>query len=219
MPTAALFRLEGTLSPVPTLAAAAWLAANAQRMRQRLLRLGASALAAPLLLDGPLQDRQLAHRLAWGGLRGVSEDRVAVLGAEFAAERVLPRLRPAGRRLVDEARRQGFRVVLLSDTLHEIASPVAEEVGADELVCNRLEMRDGRATGRLIDPVQGPHVDGRWLREWAAEHDVDLARSRAYGARADDGVLLGAVGEPCTVHPDRKLRRMARDLSWPIVEA
>ena len=46
----AFFRLEGTLCSRPTLAAAAFLAANAQRVRERLLRLGASAAALPLSL-------------------------------------------------------------------------------------------------------------------------------------------------------------------------
>ncbi len=218
MSNAALFRLEGALTARPTLTAAAWLAANAQRVRERAWRLGAAAGALPLTF-GPLKDETLAGRVAWAGLRGVSADRLAELGDEYAKRFLIPSLRPAGVRLLRESADQGFRVALISDNLDVIVGPLAETLGVDDVLCNRLELRDLAATGRLSDPVIGAHVDGAWARRWAEERGIDLRASRAYGAREADSVLLGAVGSPCTIQPDRALRRIARDLDWPIVES
>ena len=81
-----------------------------------------------------------------------------------------------------------------------------------------MEIRDEKCTGRLEDPVIGGNVIGSWARSWAAEHGIDLGVCAAYGANADDGILLSSIGLPCAVHPDRQLRRMARDLEWPVVE-
>lgn len=215
---AAFFRLEGSLSPRPTLAAPAWLAANAQRVRERLLRLVASAAALPLAV-GPLEDEEKALRLAWAGLRGVSEDRLLELGEEYARRFVIPALRPSALRLVETCRGQGFRVVLVSADVEPIVRHVAEAIGADETLCNRLEIRDGEATGRLADPFVGAHLDGAWARRWAADRGVDLLACRAYGGREADAVLLGAVGNPCALHPDARMRRIARQLDWPVVEA
>lgn len=215
---AAFFRLEGTLVARPTLAAAAWLAANAWRVRERVVRLGATAAALPLAF-GPLQDHALANRVAWAGLRGVSADRLHVLGEEYAERFLCGATDPAAARLLRECGEQGFVTVLVTDNLDVVARPVADHLGIDVLVSNRLELREGRATGRLADPVLGAHLDGAWARRLAEEHGLDLRSSRAYGAREADSVLLGAVGNPCTVHPDRRLRRIARQLDWPIVEA
>ena len=55
-----------------------------------------------------------------------------------------------------------------------------------------MELRNGRATGRLEDPVVG-RLGGQWLRDFAAEHDLDLSRSCAYGARDADVPLLAAA--------------------------
>ena len=119
--------------------------------------------------------------------------------------------------LLERARRERHRIVLVSDLIEPIVSVVAEHLRADHLVCNRLELRGLKATGRLEDPVVA-RFGGQRLRDFAAEHALDLQRSRAYGATGDDQVLLSSVPLPCAVHPDRTLRRVAADLDWPVVE-
>ncbi|MEZ5397921.1 MAG: haloacid dehalogenase-like hydrolase [Bryobacterales bacterium] len=212
---AAFFRLEGAVVPTPAVLAAGWLAANAQHVGQRALRLGAVALTAPFALG--VGDPSTGARLAWAALRGTSEDRLRVLGEEYALAHLVPRIRPVALDLVERARRDGCAIVVVSDHPEQVVTPVAEHLRADAVVANRLELRNGRATGRLCDPVVA-RFGGQPLRRWAVDHGVDLARSRAYGGAAEDQVLLSTIGLPCAVHPDRTLRRVARDLDWPVVE-
>ena len=218
MTKAGFFRVEGTLTPRPTIATCAWLAANAQAVGERLARLGNVALAAPFLSFGPLRDATTGSRVAWMGLRGISEDRLVVLGEEYAERFVIPSLREVGTELIRDARRQGLRVVLISDNLDVVVRHVANHLGVDDLVCNSMELRKGKATGRLRDPIITGHVASDWVRSFASEQGIDLSASSAWGAQAEDGMLLGAIGRPCAVHPDWQLRRMARDLDWPVVE-
>ena len=72
--------------------------------------------------------------------------------------------------------------------------------------------------GKLLDPVIGGHEMGRWVREYAVTHDIDLAGSVAYAAHGPDLLLLAAVGQPCAVNPDFTLRGAARDADWPVLE-
>jgi len=212
----AFFRLEGVLLPRPASLAAAWLAANAQELSRRLGSLSAVAASAPFSLG--LGDPAVGARLAWMGLRGMSEDRLEVLGEEYWATHLDDKLRAAGVDLVNQAKKDGRVVVLVSDHLEPIARHAQKAVKADLLVANRMELRDGKATGRLLDPVVA-RFGGRPLRDFVAEHDLDLDGARAYGAASSDQVLLAAIPWPCAVHPDRGLRRVARDLDWPIVES
>ena len=215
---AAFFRVEGPLSPRPTVAAAAYLAANSQEISGRLARLGNVALAAPFLFGGPLADPAMGARVTWMGLRGMSHDRLAVLGQEYAERFVIPSLRETGLRLLKEATKSGHRIVLLSDNLHEVMEPVRAHLGADSLVCNRLELAEGKATGRLDTPVFHGAEQAKWVQRYAAETNTDLATSLAYGAQDDDQLLLSAIGRPCVVHPNRGLRNVARTFDWPVVE-
>jgi phosphoserine phosphatase len=217
--SAAFFRFEGTLSPRPTLATAAFLAGNSQGFSERFARLGSVALAAPFVFGGPLRDPTTGSRMAWMGLRDISEDRLIILGEDYAHDYLIPSLRPVGLELIAHARGEGHRVVVVSDNLDVVMRPVCEHLGVADFACNSMELRKGRATGRLNDPILGGHVAGHWARKYADDHAIDLRRSLGYGAHGDDGMLLGAIGKPCAVHPDRDLRRMARDLDWPVVES
>lgn len=215
---ATFFRVEGVLVKRPALAAPAWLAANAQKLSQRLFGLGTVLAAAPMAIPGtPFADRTTASRLAWAGLRDVSEDRLVLLGEAYYRAWLEASLTPAGERLLRQARRRGDRIILISDSVDVVLSHLADDLDADELICNRLELRKGRATGRLADPVVGGHTGGRWLRDHAARHGLDLGACTAHGHTSGDAALLSAVGKPCAVNPDPSLRRMARDLDWPIV--
>lgn len=216
--SAAFVRVEAALLRRPTLAAAAWLAANAQTFGQRVFGLGTVLAAAPLALRGtPMTDATTANRLAWAGLRDVSEDRLHILGEAYYRAHLADAVRPAGRRALERARDRGHDLVLVSDNLDVVVAHLAHDLGATHLLCNRMELRDGRATGRLADPVLTDALGGTRLRSFAAEHGLDLARCSALGGRGGDSVLLAAVGQPCAIAPDAALRRIARDLDWPIL--
>ena len=215
---AAFFRVEGCLVRKPNIPAAAWLTLNGAEVTRRFTRLGSVALAGGLKLMGSFHDQHLVQRATWMGLRGMTEDRLAILGEEYFETQLRPRLLDVGLELVDQARRNGFMVVLLSDNISPVIDHLVEHVSADVILCNRLELRNGRATGRLSEPVIGGALSGAWTRAWATERDVDLDASRAYGTRHSDSMLLNLIGQPCAVNPDSGLRRLASDLDWPVVE-
>jgi phosphoserine phosphatase len=214
MATAAFVRAEGVLLDRPAVACAAWLAANALQPGERALRLGGVALAVPLWLTG---DAASGLRLAWSALRGITVDRLEVLGEEYWEVHLRPRLSRLGLDLCERARAAGHRVVVVTDLPEPVARHVGAHLRADALVCNRAEHRGDRLTGRLLDPLASA-FGGAALRALAETNGYDLATSAAYGAVAGDAVLLSGIGLPCVVAPDRGLRRMARDLDWPVVE-
>ncbi len=216
--TAAFFRLEGTLTERTSLAASAWIASNAQGIGERFARLGNVALAAPFAFVGELQTGSTATRMTWMGVRGMTEDRLVLLGEEYFDKYLRDSTLDIGKDLIAQARKQGRRIVLISDNVDLVVAPLAEQLGADDLICNRLEIRKRKATGRLEDPVIGGNVTGQWARSFASEHGIDLMGSWAYGASAADSLLLSAIGQPCVVNPDRQLRRLAKDHDWPVVE-
>src|SRR5262245_11916445 len=51
---------------------------------------------------------------------------------------------------------RGEKIVLVSQGLDHVMRPLAECLGVTHLIANRLEFRDGRATGRLLSQVIRP---------------------------------------------------------------
>lgn len=210
---AAIFRVEGTLLPRDVVAtSAAWIAGHNPLVGDGILRRGAALGALPLGRAHP----ELGARLAWLACRGLSSDRIAVL-AQLRAKAL--ELDPTGLRLVDEARRRGMRVVWVTGLIEDIARPLAARVGVDELICDRLELRRDRATGKLETPIALSFLGGPALAEFAARRGLDLQRSAAYGASPEDQTLLASVGLPCALRPSVRLRHAATTLTWPVVES
>lgn len=217
--TAAFVRVEGILLARGVLSAAAYLAGNAKKFGERALRLGIVGLAAPVHRLLGQTDRALAHRLAHLAIRGMSRDRVEVLCEEYAEDVLKDTILDQGLELLKRLQSEGRRVVLLSDSIEPIMKPLARHLKHyDELVYNHIEFEDDEATGKLLDPVIGSNVGGRWLDDYAAAHKLELGRCAAFGAHGPDMLLLSRVGKPCAVNPDFVLRRSAKDADWPIID-
>lgn len=219
MGAAAFFRVEGTLLPRGAVSAAAYFAANGRGFRERALRLGHLAVAGSAYGLLGQSDRTLANRLTYLSLRNMSEDRLAVLADEYFEDIVRDQILEGGVELLRKARKRGQRVVLISDGLQQVIEPLVQQLRhVDDHICNRLEFRDGRATGRLLDPVIGGHDSAKWAERYAVEHELDLAQSVVYAAHGPDMLLMSAVGFPCAVNPDFTLRRAAREADWPVMD-
>jgi HAD superfamily phosphoserine phosphatase-like hydrolase len=216
--TAAFFRVEGTLVDRGALAASAYFASNAQGFAERAFRIGALALGSPVYGFLAQNDRTLATRAAYVTVRHMSEDRIAELADEYYADILKDRVYDKGRELIKRARKEGHRIVLLSEGIQPVVAQLAEELSADDYVSNRLEFEDGKATGKLLEPIVGGHDMGAWLKRYAREHEIALEQSLAYAAHGADILLLSAVGKPCAVNPDLALRGAARDADWPVLE-
>jgi long-chain acyl-CoA synthetase len=129
---------------------------NAQSFSERWLRRGGFALLAlfrPLLYAA---DRIFATRALHTLLRGVSCDRLDLLGEEYFNYALRPKLKPNGVAKLKEAQARGARIVLVSQGLDHVMRPLAQHLGVEYLIANRLEFRDGLATGRLLSPVIRP---------------------------------------------------------------
>ena len=150
------WRVEGSLLNLSTVRPVAFFAWNAQTFTERWLRRGGiflQALLRPLLY---VSDRVVATRVVYSMLRGISRDRLELLGDEYVHYALKPRLKSKGVEQLKAALAEGKQVVLVSHGLEQVVRPLAAHLGVERLIANRLEFRDGYATGRLLDPVIRP---------------------------------------------------------------
>lgn len=130
--------------------------------------------------------------------------------------RVRPRIFDSARKTVALYHRHGIPSLALSGTGDLMAKCVADELGIGDYIGNRLEMLNGRATGRPLEPYS--YGDGKvvLLREFLRERELDLADCAAFADSQSDLPMLSAIGYPHAVNPDRKLLEVATDRGWPI---
>ena len=129
---------------------------NAQKFTERWGRRGLVFLMAALRPILYAINRNFATRVFHTVLRGVSRDRLDLLGEEDFLYKLKPRLKPEGIRELKTLVNSGAKVVLVSQGLEQIMVPLAKHLGVKWIIANRMEFRDGRATGRLRAPVIRP---------------------------------------------------------------
>src|SRR5579863_1703471 len=159
------WRVEGSLLELTTVRSIAFFTWNLQKFTERWMRRGLVFLMAVLRPLLYALNREFATRVVYSVLRRVSCDRLDLLGEEYFQYKLKPQLKPEGVRQLKALVDSRQNVVLVSQALDHVMRPLAQHLGVQWIVANRLEFRDGIATGRLLSPVIRPRGAFALLRE------------------------------------------------------
>ena len=213
---AALFDVDGTLLTGPHSSEALFI--------RHLLRRGVigprQALAAGwfTLANGMRYGRHV-FRKNKAYLSGLALDDVAAIARAFVEGDLHTRIDRVMLRRMDEHRRAGEAILLLTGTPDFLAGPLAERVGADGWEAARYALRAGRFVA--ASPVSHPLGEEKVMAaaDLCARHGANLAEATAYADSIHDLSLLARVARPVAVRPDRRLAAEARARDWEIIDA
>src|SRR6266446_1187158 len=169
------WRVEGSLLELSALRQVGFFTWNAQSFAERWRRRAGMSLMTLFRPAAYLAGRTLATRLLYTLLRGVTRDRLDLLGEEYFEYFLKPRLQ---RKAVDAlrlAQAGGQRIVLVGQSLDHVLRPLARHLGVQHFIANRMEFRDGIATGRLLWPVVRPRGPFAWIASGNADGRIQQA--------------------------------------------
>jgi HAD superfamily hydrolase (TIGR01490 family) len=215
---AAFYDVDGTLIRANIVHAFAFYAMHQPTLTSSIVKSVATAASLPLFWAADKLSRKLFNELFYRYYEGQSQDRLYVLAEELFEDVIKKTIFPGAKDLIDESRRAGCRQVLVSGGLDFTVRPLADYLGVDDFIANRLEFSGGYATGRLHKPFVAGATKATIMRDYAAKHDLDLAGCWAYTDSYSDYAMLAVVGHPTCVNPDFRLRAVARSYDWPIVD-
>lgn len=200
------WRVEGSLLTVNAIHPVGFFTWNAQRFTERWARragVGLVTLLRPFLYS---TNRVLATRVLHMLLRGVSRDRLDLLGEEYFYYRLKPRLNQPSVDKIKQLVASGKSVVLVSQGLDHIMRPLAQYLGARYLIANRLEFRDGLATGRLLEPVIRPRgAYARFVRKKVDGRVSAKKLTRHLGITLDELMAAIVPARRLTLTPTRPI--------------
>ncbi len=202
------WRVEGSLLNFSAVRTVAFFAGNAHGFAERWTRRSAVAFLAvafPLLYT---VNRIFATRMLYALLRGVSRDRLDLLGEEYFEYIIKPRLRPAGVQRLQALLAGWDPVVLVSHGLDHVMRPLAKHLGVRQLIANRLEFRDGRATGRLLEPVIRPRGGLAWMISRGPDGRLPAAQLPSHLGLAGRPEALAAAIRPTRREWSRRARTL-----------
>jgi len=212
---ACYFDVDGTLVGTNLVQPTLFYLANQGTPLQSALRLGRALVGAPRMAIAELFDRRTFNELLFGTYAGMSEDRLELLGEEVFRKVLLPSLFSSAKGLVQKSLDAGHEVVFVSGALECVVRHLARHLGATEVIANRLELKDGIATGKLLRPVVAGPEKARIVRDHARAKGYDLDECFAFSDSYSDIPMLSVVGHPAAVNPDKRLALLAKAYSWP----
>ena len=115
---------------------------------------------------------------------------------------------PGAATLVATLKAHGCRTVLVTGGFHQFADPVAELLGFDRVVGNRLAIEDGALTGGLVGPIADSSVKRSVLLEESAALGDDVI-TLATGDGANDIPMLEAATYGIAYHAKARARAAA----------
>ncbi|MEM8862895.1 MAG: HAD-IB family phosphatase, partial [Chloroflexota bacterium] len=107
---------------------------------------------------------------------------------------------------------EGRRVILISGLVEPILSKFAKKIGA-ESIGTRMEMFDGKLTGKLILPFTTVHEKVNQIRHLLPDGKVFAA----YGDSGADIHMLKLAENASAVTPDKELEEHAQAADWRII--
>lgn len=176
---------------------------------------GADALYKLYEVAGENALSMQAARLAVRGARGWSVAGVAK-AAEAAADELATMVQPYARILMDEHREAGRLVAIATTSPKRFIEPLGERLGVDVVFATEWATDGDTFSGQLDGRFLWGRDKLRAIKEWAAEHKVDLGSSYAYSDSVFDVPMLRSVGHPVAVNPDAQLAWVARLNRWPV---
>ena len=139
----------------------------------------------------------------------------------YMDEVIRPRITPEALALVRSHQQAGDTVMIVTATNEFVTRPIAQAFGVHELISVELE-RD--ASGWITGEIQGTPSfrEGKVTRvaQWLAQQGLgwDDVEMSFYSDSMNDLPLLEKAHHPVATNPDARLRQLATERGWRILE-
>lgn len=96
--------------------------------------------------------------------------------------------------LIRAVKAAGGFIGVVSGGFHEVLDPLAESLGLDFWKANRLSIKDGHLTGKVLGEIVDAEAKAQTLKQWAQETGIPLNRTVAIGDGANDLKMMAEAG-------------------------
>ncbi len=140
---------------------------------------------------------------------------------EYLRCRVLPHVRPEALALIDSHRQAGDTLALVTGTHSFVTAPIAAAFGLPHLLAVQPAQD---AAGEFTGGYTGTHTYGagkvRAVEQFLAARGLgwDETHTTFYSDSINDLPLLARVTVPVATHPDPRLRKLAAERGWRVLE-
>ena len=160
-------------------------------------------------------------RFATEAVRQRGPEAAAAAHLQFMRDVISPAIQPQALSLIRQHQAAGDEVLIVTATNEFVTTPIAQALGVPQLLAVQLA-RD--ASGWYTGEIDGVPTmrQGKVTRmeQWLAERQLSWASvdSTFYSDSMNDLPLLEKVDHPVATNPDPRLRALAQERGWRILD-
>ena len=160
-------------------------------------------------------------RFATEAVRLRGPEAAAAAHQQFMREVITPAIKPQALDLIRQHQAAGDEVLIVTATNEFVTTPIAQALGVPQLLAVQL-VRDasGWYTGEIDGIPTMREGKVRRMEQWLAERQLSWAdvESTFYSDSMNDVPLLEKVNHPVATNPDPRLRALAQERGWRILD-
>ena len=148
----------------------------------------------------------------------------AVAHAQFMREVIEPAIAPQARALIRQHQEAGATVLIVTATNEFVTRPIARALGVADEALLAVQLARDSATGWYNGEIEGVPTmrEGkvRRVQDWLAQRQLGWAQVDCtfYSDSMNDLPLLEQVNHPVATNPDPRLRCLAQERGWRILD-
>lgn len=160
-------------------------------------------------------------RFATEAVRLRGPEAAAAAHQQFMREVITPAIKPQALDLIRQHQAAGDEVLIVTATNEFVTTPIAQALGVPQLLATELARdADGWITGEILGVPCMREGKVQRMQQWLAGRglswqDVD---STFYSDSMNDVPLLEKVNHPVATNPDARLRALAQERGWRVLD-
>ncbi len=160
-------------------------------------------------------------RFATEAVRARGPEAAAAAHQQFMRDVITPAIKPQALSLIRQHQAAGDEVLIVTATNEFVTTPIAQALGVPQLLSVQLA-RDasGWYTGEIDGIPTMREGKVRRMEQWLAERKLAWSdvESTFYSDSMNDVPLLEKVNHPVATNPDARLRTLAQQRGWRILD-
>ncbi|MBE0649488.1 MAG: HAD-IB family hydrolase [Bacteroidales bacterium] len=150
-------------------------------------------------------------------LNGLHESTVIELSGQLVKEKLIHKIRPSVIEEIKRHKTRGARMVILSASLPYTCEPIARHLKFDDVLCSSMEVVEGVFTGKPLGNICIEKEKEIRMRDYCLEKAFNLQDVWCFGDSYSDRFIMEICGNPVCVHPDSRLRKLAKNKNWKLM--
>jgi HAD superfamily hydrolase (TIGR01490 family) len=139
----------------------------------------------------------------------------------FMRDIITPAIQPVALNLIAQHREQGHGVAIITATNEFVTRPIADALGVQHLIAVQLQQDAlGWMTGEIEGVPSFREGKVQRMQQWLAQQGLErrAVHITFYSDSINDLPLLEQADHPVATNPDERLRALALERGWRILE-